>query len=110
LGERQHRQPKQDQWVVVARGSIEMDLIAAGAPMDEHPLSAPSNGDADRLHQRAAVGRSVAGRVVVYVTTPEAGGAMVPMRCSGCVLGHVEAAMPAAERTGSSSIAATSMI
>jgi hypothetical protein len=32
------------------------------------------------------------------------------MRCSGCVLGYVEAAMPAAERTGSSSIATTSMI
>jgi hypothetical protein len=109
LGERQDRDPKQRQRVVVSRAPVQVDLIAPGAPVDEDPLATTADGDADGLHQRTAVGSPITGRVV-DVTTPQAGWAVVPVRRSERVIGDVESAMTAAERLGSSSIAAASLI
>jgi hypothetical protein len=86
-----------------------VDLVATDAAMDEHPLAALANGDPDRLHEGTAVGCAVT-RGVVDVTTPQAVRTVVPVRGAERVVGNVEPAVAAAERLGSSSIAATSMV
>lgn len=98
LGQRLDRQPHEKQRAVVGRGAVEVDHIAIRAAMNEDPLAVAANTDGDRLHGRAAFGAAVARPVVVEVSAPQAGRAVVAVRRSGRVEWYVEAAMAAAER------------
>ena len=100
MGERPDGQPKQDERVVVAGGPVQVDFVAAGAAVHEHPFPASAHRDADRFHERAAVGRPVAGCVVVDVPAPQAVRAVVPVRGARRLLGHVQPAVAATERSG----------
>ncbi len=83
--ERQHREAEQDERVVVAGGAVEVNLVASRAPMDDDPLAVAAHGDADGLHQRAALSIAVTGGVVVEMAAPETGRAVVPVGGAGRV-------------------------
>ena len=100
LPERSDRQPQQEQRLVIGSRSIEVHLVAAEAPVDQHPLAVTANGDGDRLHRRPAVGVPISGGVVVEVLAPQAAGAVVSVRGPGCSEWDVETAVTAAERAG----------
>ena len=91
------READEQQRVVVAGGAVQVELVAAGAPMHEQPLTVSAHRDAQRLHQGSAVGGAVA-RSVVDVTTPQTQRAVVAM--SGALRFEQDggAAMAAGER------------
>jgi hypothetical protein len=68
--------------------------------MDEDPFTVATNGDRDGFHERAALGVSVAGTVVVEVAAPQAVRAVVAVRGARGTHRHVQAAVAAAERVG----------
>jgi hypothetical protein len=108
LRQRQNGKSEEHQGVVVAGCPVQVNLVATGAPVHDDPLAAAAHGDADRLHERAAVGLPVAGSVVVEMTAPQTVRTVVPMGGAGRVEGHVEPAMAATERARlSSSLIAT---
>jgi hypothetical protein len=109
LREREHRETEQRERVVIPGAPVEIDLFATGASVHENPLASPANGDADRLHEGTALRRAVPRRDV-DVTAPQTVRAMVPVGGTVRVVGHVELAVAAAERLGSSSISAASLI
>ena len=90
-------QPEQQQRAVVAGRAIEVDLVTAGAPVDEDPLPRAADAHGDGLHRRAARRSPVAGRVVVDMPAPQAGRAMVAVGGAGRVEWDVELAVSAAE-------------
>ena len=67
--------------------------------MDEDPASFATNRDRDRLHAAGTLGVAITGRVAVEVPRPQALGAMIAMRGSGCVERDGYAAMTTLERT-----------
>jgi hypothetical protein len=77
--ERPSRHTQQGQRVVVARGAVEMQLLARSASMNKHPFPITADGNGDGLHQRPAVGGSVT-RGVIEVPAPQAMRAVVAMR------------------------------
>jgi len=97
--ERHDRQSQQQQRLVVSGRSIQVELIAPEAPVDQDPFAITSHGDRDRFHRRSAVGVAIAGRVV-EVLAPQAARAVVAMCGPWCIEGDVETAVSAAERTG----------
>ena len=97
LGDGADREADEQQRVVVARGAVEVELVAAGAPVDEQPFAVAPDRDAQRLHQGTAVGGAVAGRVV-DVTAPQAERAVVAMPGALGLEQDAGAAMAAGER------------
>jgi hypothetical protein len=69
--------------------------------MHEDPFSRSANGDRDRLHQRTAIRRAIAGGVVVDMAAPQTVGAVVAMSGAEGAIRHVEMAVAASERAGS---------
>jgi hypothetical protein len=65
--------------------------------MDDDPLPVSSNGDGDRLHERATVRVSIAG-TVVQVAAPQAVRAVVAMSGAEGIGRDVQAAVATAER------------
>src|SRR2546430_537928 len=71
--------------------------VASGGAVDGPPFAVAAAGDGDRLHERAAVGIAVAGRIVVEMAAPQACGAVVAVRGADGTDGDVQAASPASE-------------
>lgn len=97
LGERLHRDPHEQERVVVAGDPVARQRAAAVAAMNEHPLAVLPNGNGDRFHRGQAVGRAVA-RIVVEVTRPEAVRTVISVSGARCACRDVEPAVNAAER------------
>src|SRR5437867_168351 len=55
LDERSHGQAQQEERVVVPGCPVQVELVAASAPMHDHPLAGAADRDGDRLHQGTAV-------------------------------------------------------
>jgi hypothetical protein len=68
--------------------------------VDQHPAVLAADGDRDRLHASRTAGLPVAGDVAVQVPGPQAAGAVIAVRCTGCVQRNVYAAVAALKRTG----------
>jgi hypothetical protein len=43
-------QTQEEQWVVVASGPVQVELMASEATMDQYPLAVAADGDGDGLH------------------------------------------------------------
>src|SRR6185503_4649458 len=84
--DRLHRQFHQQQRVVVARGAVRDQRVAAATAVDEHPFAATAYRNGERFHPRAAVGGAVTGPLV-DVFAPQAVRTMVAMRGAGGVHG-----------------------
>jgi hypothetical protein len=98
LHERSDGEPQQNQRIVVAGAAVQMENLAAGASVNENPLSVSTHRDGDRLHERAAIRRPVPGAVVVQMTAPQAVRTVVPMSGTEGVDRHIQPAVPASER------------
>jgi len=51
LGQGHDGEPEQDQRAVVTRASVQAELLAAPAAVNEHPFAVSTNGDRDWLHE-----------------------------------------------------------
>lgn len=100
LRQGQNGQPEEEQRAVIRGGAVEVDLVAAGAAVDEDPLAVAADRDGDGLHGGPALGLAVAWAIVIEVTAPEAVGAVVAVARPGGINRDVEAAMATAERVG----------
>ena len=95
--ERPDRQPEEHDRVVVTGRPIEVQLVTAAALMDDDPFPVSSNGDGDRLHERATVRGSIAG-TVVQVAAPHAVRAVVTVSGAEGVGRDVQPTVATAER------------
>ncbi len=98
-GQRQSRQPHQEQDVVVTGGLVEPEPAAIGTPMDEDPTALAADRDRDRFHATGAVGLAVTRDVAVEMARPQTTRTMVAMGGSRGVEGDLYAAVLTAERT-----------
>jgi hypothetical protein len=89
---------EKQQGVVVTGGAVEVQLLAAGATVNQDPFTVTTDTDGDRLHRGAALGRPIPG-VPVEMAAPQAVGTVVAVRRPWRVEWYVETAAPAAERT-----------
>ena len=103
-------EPEQHQRIVVPGRAVQVQRVAPAASMHQDPFPCRANADRDRLHERAAFGRAIAGSVVVQVTAPQTVRAMVPVRSAERARGHVQPAMAAAKRCGTPARRAEALI
>jgi len=97
LRQRLDRDPEQDERVVIPGRAVQAKRVAARAPMHQDPFPAAPHADGDRLHERAAVGVSVPGGVIVEMTAPQAVRAVVAMSRAERVRRHVQPTVAAPE-------------
>lgn len=109
LRQRPSGYPQQQQRIVVADGTVEAQVTAAGATMNQNPFAVAAHADSDRLHRGTALSRPIP-RTPIQVTAPQAVGAVVAMRCSWRVQGYVESAAFTAERACSPATRASALI
>jgi hypothetical protein len=110
LCQRLDREPQQHQRVVVAGRAIQAELLTPSASMDQHPLAVSSDADRDGLHERAAIGVSVAGAVVVEMSAPQTIGAVIPMRGAEGLDGDIQPAVAASERIRATAAGAMALV
>ena len=67
-GQRESRQPHQEQNVVVTGGFVEPEATAVDTPVDEDPTALAADRDRDRLHAAGAIGLAVTWDVAVEMT------------------------------------------
>ena len=110
LCQRPDREPQQRQRVVVARRAIQPELPTPSASMDQHPLAVSPDADRDGLHERAAIGVSVAGAVVVEMAAPQTIWAVIPVCGAEGLDGDIKAAVSAAERIRAAAAFAVALV
>jgi hypothetical protein len=87
----------QQQQVVIAGNPVEPKATAVHTSVDEDPPALPTDGDGDRLHPARAACAPITGDVAIEVPGPEAGRAVIAMRCARRVVGYGYAAVRALE-------------
>jgi hypothetical protein len=92
------RQTQQEERVVVPGRAIQVEDVTSRAPVDEDPLPVSAHCDGDGLHERAAIGGSVARAVIVEMTAPETVRAVVPVGGAQGVDRDIQATVAASER------------
>jgi hypothetical protein len=102
--------PQQQQRVVVAGRAIQAEFLTPPASMDQHPLAVPSDADRDGLHERAAIGVSVAGAVVVEMAAPETIGAVILVCRAQGLDGDIQPAVAASERIRATAACAMALV
>jgi len=110
LCQRLDREPQQEQRVVVAGRAIQAELLAPSASMDQHPLAVTSDADRDGLHERTAIGVSVAGAVVVEMAAPQTIGAVIPVCRAEGLDGDIQPAVAASERIRATAARAIALV